>query len=177
MNHMLNSRFILAAILVCVLAMVFFVLRRSQVNDEKPVLPDYLRDSLFWEVFSLCQRISEYEVDEQAAVDYLAQQEDEVIFRLHDNLSELLMMLNKPFYIRSFLKVNPGHDDEFLYARCSTLIHGMEFYERVLAGKERLIWRNESEGVLYVPMKAWAKKHGNSYEDYPHTPKNDNMFF
>ena len=51
-------------------------------------------------------------------------------------------------------------------------IHGLDFFERVLAGKEKDFWSNESEGVLYIAKEAWAKKHGANIESFPHLSKN-----
>ena len=138
-------------------------------------LTESQQDPLFWEILSLCRPVSEYEVETNAAVIRLSQEEDDVIFRFEDTLADLLSLLNKPYFIHSFTQKNIGHDDSFLYARCTrctAMIHGVDFFKRVLEGKEKDFWANESEGVLYIAKEAWARKHGSDVESFPHSSKN-----
>ena len=157
-------------IILILLGVVMFISQRRGMPAAE-TLPEELKDSLFWDIMSLCRPISEYEVDTRAAIVRLSEEEDDVIFRFEDTLADLLTLLNKPYYMHSFAKVNFGHDDSFLYARCTALIHGIKFFERVLAGKEKAFWANESETVLYIAKEAWAQKHNADIEDYPHSSK------
>lgn len=158
-------------ILLLVLAVVglFVYQRRGRLNPV--TLTESMRDPLFWDIMSLCRPVSEWEVDTKSAVARLSQEEDEVIFGFEDTLADLLALLTQPYYIHSFTRKNPGHDDSFLYARCTAMIHGLDFFERVLAGKEKDFWSNESEDVLYIAKEAWARKHGANIEDFPHSSK------
>jgi hypothetical protein len=52
------------------------------------------------------------------------------------------------------------------------MIHGVDFFKRVLEGKEKDFWANESEGVLYIAKEAWARKHRSDVEHFPHSSKN-----
>lgn len=168
MNNM-SSNTVLIILLVLAGVALFIYQQRGRPNPV--TLTETEQDPLFWEIMSLCRPVSEYEVDTQSAVTRLSQEEDEVIFGLEDTLADLLALLNQPYYIHSFTRKNPGHDDAFLYARCTAMIHGLDFFERVLAGKEKDFWSNESEGVLYIAKEAWAKKHDADIEYFPHSSK------
>lgn len=173
MKNMSTS--IVLIILLVLAGVALFVCQRRDRPD--PVtLTEPQQDPLFWDIMSLCRQIDECEVDTDAAVARLSCEEDEVIFRFEDTLADLLSLLNKPCYIRSFVQMNPGHDDAFLYARCSAMIHGIDFFKHVLEGKEKDFWANESEGVLYVAKKAWATKHASDVESFPHLSKNTLYF-
>ena len=158
-------------IILLVLAGVALVLYQRRGKPDPVTLTKSQQDPLFWEIMSLCRTVSEYEVDTHAAVIRLSQEEDEVIFKFEDTLADLLSLLDKPYYIHSFIRKNQSHDDAFLYARCTAMIHGLEFFERVLEGKEKDFWANESEGVLYIAKEAWARKHGSDVESFPHSSK------
>ena len=170
----MSTRTLLAFLLVLAGVALFLYQRRGRPNPV--TLTESMKDPLFWNIMSLCQPVSEYEVDTESAVARLSQEEDEVIFRFEDTLADLLALLYQPYYIHSFTRKNIGHDDSFLYARCTAMIHGLDFFERVLAGKEKDFWANESEGVLYIAKEAWAKKHGADIESFPHTSKNSLYF-
>lgn len=59
-------------------------------------------------------------------------------------------------------------DDTFLYSRCVALTNGPQYYEKALIGKKEEIWSMEFEALIYVPKWAWALKHKQSQDDYPH---------
>lgn len=163
-------------IILLVLAGVALFIYQRRGRPDPVTLTESQQDPLFWEILSLCRPVSEYEVETNAAVIRLSQEEDDVIFRFEDTLAELLALLNKPYYIHSFIQRNPSHDDAFLYARCTAMIHGIEFFKRVLDGKEKDFWANESESVLYIAKEAWAMKHGSNLESFPHLSK-DALYF
>ena len=170
----MSTRTFLIILLVLAVVGLFVYQRRGRPNPV--TLTESMRDPLFWDIMSLCRPVSECEVDTKSAVARLSQEEDEVIFGFEDTLADLLALLTQPYYIHSFTRKNPGHDDAFLYARCTAMIHGLDFFERVLAGKEKDFWSNESEGVLYIAKEAWAKKHGANIESFPHSSKNSLYF-
>ena len=163
-------------IILLILAGVALFVYQRRGRPDRVRLTETQQDPLFWEIMSLCRPVDECEVDTNAAVSRLSQEEDEVIFRFEDTLADLLALLNKPYYIHSFIKKNPGEDDAFLYARCTAMIHGIEFFKRVLEGKEKDFWANESESVLYIAKEAWAMKHGSDIESFPHSSK-DALYF
>ena len=159
-------------IILLVLAGVALFIYQRRGRPDPVTLTESQQDPLFWEILSLCRPVSEYEVETNAAVIRLSQEEDDVIFRFEDTLADLLSLLNKPYFIHSFTQKNIGHDDSFLYARCTAMIHGVDFFKRVLEGKEKDFWANESEGVLYIAKEAWARKHKSDVEHFPHSSKN-----
>ena len=163
----MSTKTVLIILLVLAGVALFIYQRRGRLT-----LKESQQDPLFWEILSLCRPVSEYEVETNAAVIRLSQEEDDVIFRFEDTLADLLSLLNKPYFIHSFTQKNIGHDDSFLYARCTAMIHGVDFFKRVLEGKEKDFWANESEGVLYIAKEAWARKHRSDVEHFPHSSKN-----
>lgn len=42
---------------------------------------------------------------------------------------------------------------------------------RGTSGQNKDIWGIEFEAILYVPIWAWARKHGKEAANYPHTPR------
>lgn len=64
-----------------------------------------------------------------------------------------------------------ANDDTFLYSRCVALINGPDYYEKARSGQNKDIWGIEFEAILYVPIWAWARKHGKEAAKYPHTPR------
>lgn len=56
--------------------------------------------------------------------------------------------------------------DGFLYARCNVLLHGLECFMSVLKGKNRKIWSESKEELLYVVLGAWNKKYKEDDDKY-----------
>lgn len=48
---------------------------------------------------------------------------------------------------------------------------GKPFYNAILKGRRTLKRDMEFEAILYVPMLAWARRHGKSADEYPHLTK------
>lgn len=61
--------------------------------------------------------------------------------------------------------------DDFLYCRCVTLINGRAYYNAVLNKKKKLRKNMALESLLYVPAKAWARKHKKDPSQYPDFPE------
>lgn len=139
----LSSNTVLMILLVLAGAVLFIYQRRGR--PDPITLTETQKDPFFWDIMSLCRPVSECEVDTKSAVARLSQEEDEVIFGFEDTLADLLALLYQPYYIHSFTRKNPGHDDAFLYARCSAMIHGLDFFERVREGLTQLFERKEAE--------------------------------
>ena len=99
-------------------------------------------------------------------IEYLAQQPDETIFSFDEIMAELLYELDTRKNFKKACECDTHSDDTFLYSRCVALINGEEYYTRVKAGDISNLWKMEFEAILYVPMRAWGKKHGKSPDDY-----------
>lgn len=101
----------------------------------------------------------------------LARQSDEKIFAFEDAMAQLLYNLDSRKIAQSLYKdINSMSADLFLYQRCVALVNGRAYYEAVRNGSTKLNPDLEFESVLYLPARAWAKKHRQAPEDYPHIP-------
>lgn len=108
-------------------------------------------------------------------IESLKEKDDDMIFKFHDLMSELLYKLDTKKLVYQCEKAEPYmSDDSFLYSRCVALINGPEYYIEAKSGKKEEIWDMEFESLLYVPQKAWALKHGKDVNEYPHFPPFDN---
>lgn len=101
-------------------------------------------------------------------IDFLSQQSDAEIFSFDDIMSELLYNLDTRKNFEIACKSYNHSDDSFLYSRCVALINDADYYKKVQMGKTKDLWTMEFESILYVPSKAWAKKHNNDVNEYPH---------
>ncbi len=103
-------------------------------------------------------------------IKYLSKLSDEDIFAFDDIMAELLYALDtkRNFDVASKYEKYCS-DDSFLYSRCVALINGEGFYKKALKGKaDKDIWNYEFEAILYVPARAWALKHNDDEDNYPH---------
>lgn len=102
----------------------------------------------------------------------LAQWGDELIFAFDDKMTELLYSLDSRAIANSIYKdMEHFSGDEFLYIRCTALVNGKPHYNAVLKGRRKLKANMEFEAILYVPMLAWARRHGKDTDDYSHATK------
>lgn len=103
-------------------------------------------------------------------ITYLSELPDEEIFAFDDIMAELLYSLDtKRNYNVASKYEEYCSDDSFLYSRCVALVNGADFYEKARNGKaDKDIWKYEFEAILYVPARAWAKKHNDDESNYPH---------
>lgn len=127
----------------------------------------------FWRTMELCDWNKEGNDDQvlSPVIAHLAAQDDQAIFDFDDLMTELLYQLDTKKLVDQCEKVDPLMcDDTFLYSRCVALINGPAYYERVKRGQEKGVWSMDFEALLYVPQKAWAVKHQQSVEEYPHCP-------
>ncbi|MCM1102095.1 MAG: DUF4240 domain-containing protein [Clostridium sp.] len=126
----------------------------------------------FWNTIELCDWDKEGDDDKvlKPVVQYLSEQDDPIIFEFDDLMTELLYHLDTKKLAEQCEKIEPlMSDDSFLYSRCVALINGPAYYEKVRRGQEKSVWNMEFESLLYVPQKAWALKHENPVDEYPHT--------
>ena len=129
--------------------------------------------ALFWSTIRFCDW--DYEGDDEKVlkpvIEYLSRQPNEIIFRFHDLMNELLYNLDtKKLADQCEEETGFCSGDSFLYSRCVAIINDIPFYEKVKSGKYKDIWNMEFESVLYVPSKAWALKNSRSVDDYPYIP-------
>ena len=127
----------------------------------------------FWAAMDLCDWSREGNDDMVLApvIAYLSRQEDSVIYHFDDLMSELLYCLDTRKLWAQCEKADPlAGDDSFLYSRCVALINGPDYYDRARRGRARQMWEMEFEALLYVPSRAWAKKHRREPGDYSHFP-------
>ncbi|WP_251318114.1 DUF4240 domain-containing protein [Flintibacter muris] len=127
----------------------------------------------FWAVMELCDWSHEGDDNKVLAplIQYLSQQEDEIIFQFDDQMSELLYQLDTRKLAAQCEQMEPNMSgDSFLYSRCVALLNGSEYYEQARLGRRKEIWTMEFEALLYVPSRAWAKRHKKPEEEYPHIP-------
>lgn len=127
----------------------------------------------FWNTMERCDWSKEG--DDESVLgpvrEYLAAQDDQQIFRFHDQMAELLYELDTRALADACRKADPlMGDDSFLYSRCVALINGPVYYDKVRKGKEKRLWDMEFEALLYLPQRAWARKHRRDEEEYPHIP-------
>lgn len=128
--------------------------------------------NFFWNTMELCDWNNEGDDDKvlRPVIEFLSKQDDFLIFQFEDLMAELLYYLDTKKLAEECEKVDPFmSDDTFLYSRCVALINGPIYYEQVKQGKENNVWNMEFESLLYVPQKAWALKHKNAVDQYPHT--------
>lgn len=127
----------------------------------------------FWNTMERCDWTKE-RTDElvlEPVTVYLAAQSDQQIFTFDDQMCELLYHLDTRALADACRKAEPlMNDDTFLYSRCVALINGPVYYHKVLTGKEKRLWEMEFESLLYVPRRAWARKHHRDAGEYPHLP-------
>ena len=125
----------------------------------------------FWNTMKLCDWEKEGDDDKvlEPVIKYLSEQDDRIIFEFEDLMTELLYNLDTKKLAEQCEKADSQMcDDTFLYSRCVALINGPTYYEKVKQGKEKNVWTMEFESLLYVPQEAWALKHQNSIDEYPH---------
>ncbi len=135
----------------------------------------------FWDTVGLLDR--DRGGDDVAAAEplvaYLATLPNGELFAFDDALAEHLRALDRrdvaerafgPFRDRFF----PG---EFLGWRCSCVAGGKDCYAGALAGSSALPAGARFEELMFVPMKAWARKYGADPANYPHEPRPDFQTF
>lgn len=126
----------------------------------------------FWQTIELCDWSFEGDDDMvlKPVIEYLSKKDDNIIFLFDDIMSELLYNLDTRKLSEQAEKVS-GYtsDDLFLYSRCVALINGPQYYEKAKKGKQKDMWDMEFEALIYVPSSAWALKHKQSPDEYPHS--------
>ena len=91
------------------------------------------------------------------------------IHLFHDILAEKLSLLDTPWHYKAASRGMGGSSDAFLYARCSVVADGREFYEEVLSDANKFPEDDSFESVLYIPDEAYALKNAGPYDYSPKT--------
>ncbi|MCM1165076.1 MAG: DUF4240 domain-containing protein [Lachnospiraceae bacterium] len=132
------------------------------------------KQRFFDDIMNICDWDSQGDDEKVLAplIEHLSRLSDEEIFAFEDIMSELLYALDTEKNFKAALKYDELHsDDSFLYSRCVALINGADFYKKALNGKKnKILWSSEFKAILYVPSRAWAKKHNDDEDNYPHIP-------
>ncbi|MCX4357262.1 MAG: DUF4240 domain-containing protein [Oscillospiraceae bacterium] len=128
----------------------------------------------FWQILKKFDWDNASDDDEvmQPALDYLASLEDEEIFAFEELMAEHLYALDtRELAEKLYAEDEYISDDMFLYQRCVALINGQSYYNGILNGKIQPGPDLEFEAILYLPSRAWAKKHNADPDDYPYITK------
>lgn len=136
-----------------------------------------VNDPEFWSVIALFNWKKEDEEDIlKPAIRFLSKQSDEYIFKFDEKMTLLLYMIDGDKWADGYLKslnTNYLSPDDFLYCRCTVVANGPVYYTGVFAGTIPFDASYSFEDLLYLPMTAWAKKHGKEMEamvdEYPYS--------
>ena len=110
----------------------------------------------------------------QPVVQTLARLPDEEIFEFDNILARKLHELDSRELVQKlYEKREKFSEDRFLYNRCVAVVNGREYYEAILARREKLDPALGFEAILYVAEDAWDQKHPDKAGEYPHVPEPD----
>ncbi len=127
----------------------------------------------FWKIMDKADWNAQGDDDKVLApvIDALSKLDDKEIFSFEDVMSKLLYDIDSQEIALKLCGNETGFsEDMFLYQRCVALVNGPKYYKNILTGKGQLDPDMEFEAILYVPHRAWAKKHQADTGDYPHFP-------
>ncbi|WP_315115762.1 DUF4240 domain-containing protein [uncultured Clostridium sp.] len=130
-----------------------------------------MKKNQFWKIIKMLDWSSEGNDDKVLApvIQYLSEQSDEEIFEFENIMSKLLYDIDsKKIAMQLYGTLELFSNDLFLYQRCVAIVNGQGYYSSILYGGEILDPDLEFESILYVPIKAWAKKHQQDTSNYPH---------
>ncbi len=133
-----------------------------------------MTDNKFWQILKKFDWYNAGDDDEvmQPALNHLAQLEDEEIFAFEERMAELLYALDtRELADKLYAEDEYMSGDIFLYQRCCVLVNGKDYYNGILNGIELPDPDLEFEAILYLPSRAWAKKHNADPDDYPYITK------
>lgn len=130
----------------------------------------------FWRIIDLADwgQEGDDEAVTEGMVQHLASLSDKEIFAFDDALAEHLHALDRRDIAEAaFGDAEYFSPDEFVDWRCVCVVNGEGLYRDVLAGRRLPSSDLCFESILYVPMRAWARKHGAEAENYPHQSETD----
>lgn len=133
-----------------------------------------MKKNQFWKIIKMLDWSNEGNDDKVLApiIQYLSEQPDEEIFDFENIMSKLLYDIDsKKIAMQLYGTSEHFSSDLFLYQRCVAIVNGQGYYNSILYGGITLDPDLEFESILYVPIKAWAKKHQQDTSNYPHIPE------
>lgn len=133
-----------------------------------------MKKNQFWKIIKMLDWSNEGNDDKVLApvIQYLSEQPDEEIFDFENIMSKLLYDIDsKKIAMQLYGTSEHFSSDLFLYQRCVAIVNGQGYYNSILYGGITLDPDLEFESILYVPIKAWAKKHQQDTSNYSHIPK------
>lgn len=130
-----------------------------------------MNEKQFWKIMDKADwdKLGDDDAVLAPVVDELSMLDDEEIFSFEDVMAKLLYDIDsQEIALQLYGPELHFSEDLFLYQRCVALCNGEKYYKRILSGKQQLDPDSEFESILYVPHRAWAKKHQADSGDYPH---------
>lgn len=130
-----------------------------------------MTEKKFWEILDMLDWDNAGDDDKvlKPALDHLAKLEDEEIFAFEELMAEHLYKLDtRGFAAKLYAEDEYMSDDMFLYQRCVALVNGKSYFDGLLNGATQPDPDLEFESILYLPSRAWAKKHNSDPDDYPY---------
>ena len=133
-----------------------------------------MTEKIFWQILDMLDWDNAGDDDEviKPALEHLAKLEDEEIFAFEELMAEHLYKLDtREFAKKLYAEDEYMSDDFFLYQRCVALVNGKCYFDGMLNGTIQPDPDLEFESILYLPSRAWAKKHNADPDDYPYFTK------
>lgn len=130
-----------------------------------------MTEKKFWEILDMLDWDNAGDDDKvlKPALDHLAKLEDEEIFAFEELMAEHLYKLDtRGFAAKLYAEDEYMSEDMFLYQRCVALVNGKSYFDGLLNGAAQPDPDLEFESILYLPSRAWAKKHNSDPDDYPY---------
>lgn len=133
------------------------------VHDQAEPMPAFTEDD-FWLMVGMLDWSGEGD-DEQVVEPLIKELERRPLahmYRFLDILSEKLWLLDTRKHAQVFLD-DPEEEgylsaDDFLYARCTVVANGKQYYENVLRHPEQMPKDLTFEPLLYVATRAYKRK-------------------
>lgn len=133
-----------------------------------------MTENNFWEILDKLDWTHEGDDEKvmEPVKNALAQLSDEDIFEFDNIMSSKLYDLDSRERAQKLYgTLEHFSADTFLYNRCVAIVNGKEYYEDILNQRQQLNPDLEFESILYLPALAWAQKHHESMDEYPHVPE------
>ena len=135
-----------------------------------------MTENQFWEILDRLDWTQEGDDARvlQPVVRAIVDLPDEEIFEFDNLLARKLHDLdNRELALKLYGKWENFSEDRFLCNRCVAVVNGREYYEAILAQREKLDPDMGFEAILYVAEEAWDQKHPDKTGEYPHVPEPD----
>jgi len=140
------------------------------VTTDAPGEAAPMNEERFWSIIALLDWTKTGNDDAviEPAVRALSSLPEAAILAFYDLLSEKLHLLDGRTYAEHSVSESAGiSSDLFLYARCSVVANGRDFYEAVLSDPSQFPKNLFFEALLDIPERAWFRKTGTQMEHLP----------